>query len=86
MGEAYAETLDCTNDIKKTYSVVEMWECTYENLLKTNAEMRDYVSQLSIQEKLEPRDAFFGGRTNAVKLHYVAKENEQIDYYDVKLL
>ncbi|XP_067660627.1 uncharacterized protein [Haliotis asinina] len=32
---------------------------------------------------LDPRDAFFGGRTNATKLYYQAKEEEDIIYMNV---
>ena len=63
MGEAYAETLDRIYFLKKTHQIVEIWECQYENLLRKNSEMQSFVAQLSIQEKLEPRDAFFGGLT-----------------------
>ena len=39
-------------------------------------------------EPLSPRDAFFGGRTNALKLHYESKEDEgeQIKYVDMTSL
>ena len=83
MGEAHAQTLDRSMALKAQYTVVEMWECEYERLLKADGEMRDFVARVPVLEKLEPRDAFFGGRTNAVKLHYKAKEGERIEYYDV---
>ena len=33
-------------------------------------------------KSLDPREAFFGGRTNASCLNYTCAENEQIDYFD----
>jgi len=33
-------------------------------------------------ECLNPRDSFFGGRTNASKLHYKVKDKEEIKYVD----
>ena len=83
MGEAHAQTLDCTLALKVGYMVVELWECEYELLLKAYGEMCDFVARLPILENLELRNAFFGGRTNAVKLHYTAVANECIEYYDV---
>jgi hypothetical protein len=32
--------------------------------------------------KLNPRDALFGGRTNAAKLYHLCERNEKIRYYD----
>ena len=34
-------------------------------------------------EPLNPRDAFYGGRTNATKLYYKAKPGKKIMYVDV---
>ena len=44
--------------------------------------MQQFICTLDLQDRLDPRDSFFGGRTNAVKLHYKAKEDEKIQYYD----
>jgi len=44
--------------------------------------MKYFVSQLDVQDRLNPRDSFFGGRTNAVKLHHKVDEGETIEYYD----
>ena len=35
-----------------------------------------------VPDPLKPRDAFFGGRTNAVKLYHHASGSEKIKYYD----
>ena len=42
------------------------------------------MSQLEIGEPLNPRDAFFGGRTNTATLYHKADESigEQIKYVD----
>ena len=36
----------------------------------------------NISEPINPRDALFGGRTNALKLHHKCKPDEQIKYCD----
>ena len=45
--------------------------------------MKEYVSSLDIMDRLNPRDSFFGGRTNAIKLyHETDKPGETIEHYD----
>lgn len=44
--------------------------------------MQQFVSTLDLQDRLDPRESFFGGRTNAIKLHYKVQEDETIQYYD----
>lgn len=61
---------------------VYIWEHDFENLLKQNQGASDYVHSLNLQERLDPRKSFFGGRTNAVKMYYQVKEGEKIHYLD----
>ena len=68
------------------YKVEVIWECEYEKLLKEDIEMQTFVKRLNINAPLKPRDAFFGGRTNAVKLKAEATADTQIKYYDVTSL
>ena len=83
MGEIHVQTLDriayfrCLN-----YNVVEMWECAHDFLVKTNDALRQFIANSPIVDKLNPRDAFFGGRTNPSKLHHIAAEGEVIMYCD----
>lgn len=67
------------------YTLVETWQCEFKQLLKTNIQARDYLENQEIikNEPLNPRDSFFGGRTNAVKLHYKCQDDEEICYFDV---
>ena len=46
------------------------------------ADVRAFVDQLYIVTPLNPRDAFSGGRTKAVKLYHHVEEGEENDYYD----
>ena len=66
----------------KRYNIVEIWECEWEQMKKDRADVKAFVDQLAIVTPLNPRDAFCGGRTNAVKLYHHAEEGEEIDYYD----
>ena len=64
------------------YKVVTIWEHAFHQKMKRDKRMRDFVNGLDIQERLDPRHSFFGGRTNAMKLHYKAQKDETIQYYD----
>ena len=49
----------------------------------TNPDLACLVDSFDIKERLRIRDAFFGGRTNAIKLyHLVADDDEKIYYVD----
>ena len=41
-----------------------------------------FLQNEEIINPINPRDALFGGRTNALKLYYKCKPNEKIFYYD----
>lgn len=48
--------------------------------------MKRFLTSFDLVPPLEPRDAFFGGRTGAVGLHAVAGEGEEIRYVDITSL
>ena len=64
------------------YNVVEIWGCEWEDYKKKNKECADFVKTLEIKDRMNPREAFFGGRTNAAKLHHQCADGETIQYYD----
>ena len=64
------------------YNVKQMWECQWAQLKQDNSAVRDFVNQLDIVAPLNPRDAFCGGRTNAIKLYHQTEADETVDYYD----
>lgn len=47
-----------------------------------NPQVKQFVDKLDIVTPLNPREASFGGRTNAIKLHHRIEGDEQI-YYDM---
>ena len=62
-----------------------MWECVFRELLQRDAEAKAYVDGLkNIVDPLNPRDAFYGGRVNAVKLLVKTEANPttKIKYVD----
>ena len=40
--------------------------------------MKRYFKEYELVDPLHPHDAFYGGRTNAAKLHHVCEEDEEI--------
>ncbi len=57
------------------FNVIEMWGCDLKRELEENEEMQCYFEKYDL---VEPRDAFFGGRTNAAKLLHECKGQEKI--------
>ena len=57
---------------------------TYECQLTKNKDFQKFAKNFTqeIVEQLNPRDAFYGGRTNATKLLYNFKDNECGSYVD----
>ena len=87
--EVYEWTQNKQDSLRQRgYDVKIMWECDWDREVKTNDELRQFLDTLEIIEPLQPRNAFFGGRTNAVKLHHMAERRlgEKIEYIDVTSL
>ena len=85
--ELYQATLSKRmNILREGYNVKEIWECKWDHEVKTNASVKHFLSSFDLVPPLQPRDAFFGGRTGAVTLHSVAGEGEEIRYVDINSL
>lgn len=70
------------------YNVTEMWECDFNQEKKNNIQMQNFLrnqQEILLSEPLNPRDAFFGGRTEAlVKLcEFTPGSKKKIRYVDV---
>ena len=72
--------------LRAGYTVIQIWECEWDCEVKTNADVQRFLTLLQLVEPLEPRNAFFGGRTEAVALHAVTDDNEEIRYVDITSL
>ena len=83
MEDAYRTTQAKVQSLRdRGYMVVEMWECDWHQRLQDQPQVADYVASLHLQPPLQPREVFFGGRTNVVQLHRTAALGEEIRYYD----
>lgn len=79
MGDLYEKTKERSNQIKEAgYNLVEMWECEW-----TKSPQYKNSEKVNVIEPLNPRDAFFGGRTNAFKLLAKSTKKKKIRYIDV---
>ena len=68
------------------YTYKCIWECEFKSQLLGNSDMNQYIFSLESVMPLEPRNAFYGGRTEAFKLYAEATSENQIKYYDVTSL
>ncbi|XP_046387449.1 uncharacterized protein LOC124157026 [Ischnura elegans] len=72
---------------QRGYRVIQKWECEFDREVERDSELHEYLREHPLCEKspLNPRDAFYGGRTNAIKLYHRANESEgeEIKYIDI---
>ena len=68
------------------YTVIEQWECQWKRQVKQDPSIQTFLDQLDLVPPLEPRDAFFGGRTGTVALYANTAPGEEIHYVDVTSL
>ena len=67
------------------YQVKVIWECQFQDILKQNPALKTHP--LVTVAPLKTRDALYGGRTEAMKLHYKIKQGkETIQYTDIMSL
>lgn len=67
------------------FTLVSMWECEWRKLKKKHGPVRTFFEENPVlwETPIEVRDAFFGGRTNALRLHFKAPPGVVAEYYDV---
>lgn len=78
MHDLHQATVEKTEYLKRGYNVVEVWECAIKRELAGDDDMKHYFDRYDVADPLEPRDALYGGRTNATKLYYECEEEEKI--------
>ena len=81
--ELYALTLKKKAYIKQLgMNYVCIWDHEFQKLKNQNSELKQFIKQLDFVERLDPRESFFGGRTNASQLYYKTSEHEEIRCVD----
>ena len=56
-----------------------IWEHEWNQLKREREDVKEFVKQLEFVDRLEPGDAFFGDRNNAVQLCQCIKEEEGVE-------
>lgn len=84
LNSRYSRTLSTSAKLSGgEYELVEMWECEFYKLKKEkNLKHLDNLPILNTLP-LNPRDAFFGGRTGNSKVYHKCEAGEEIRYVDV---
>ena len=85
MQDVYEITMERLKAIEQAgYSVEMIWEHEWNQMKREREDVKEFVNALNLVGRLEPREAFFGGRTNAVQLYRRVdeEEGEEIRYVD----
>jgi hypothetical protein len=82
MRENHLHSLLISKMISDKYRLVEMWECEWKRKCRKE-KINTRTNLLEKYSPITPRDAYFGGRVNAVKLLYECEGPEKIYYMDV---
>ncbi|XP_033111239.1 uncharacterized protein LOC117112281 [Anneissia japonica] len=87
MSDTYLKTLQKSEFLKENFpefEYVEIWEHEWKEIKRslTPIEKQEVLDVPFIHPTINPRDAFFGGRTNAARLFYEVNSNEEIHYID----
>lgn len=87
MGDLYEKTLDKKRYLENEgYTYFCKWECEFDKEIEMNDNIKSFVDKTGIVTPLDPRDAFFGGRTEAFQLYKEASHEEAVKYFDVTSL
>ena len=79
MEQLFEDTFEKVCHLKdQGFKVVEKWECDLVKEMEHDDDMRRYFEEYEIVDPLQPRDAFYGGRTNAAKLFHECQDDEEI--------
>ena len=79
MERRYSDTLKKVNYLESHgFVVVQKWECELKREKEEDEEMKRFIDEYEIVDPLQPRDAFYGGRTNATKLFHECQGDEKI--------
>ena len=63
---------------KQGFEVKQKWECELVEEMESDEEMKRYIEEYELVDPLQPRDAFYGGRTNAAKLLHECQGDQKI--------
>ena len=86
MKDAYQQFQDKRIDLEsRGYTVHEMWSCRWR-VRKQDPDIAPFIEKLNLKKPLDIKEAFKGGRTNAVKLKHDLTGDEKIHHIDIVFL
>ena len=72
MGELYDKTIERLQKLENLdRNIVYIWEHDWKKIVKEDKEAQDTIREIEIDQPLLPGDAFYGGRTEAVRSQYL---------------
>ncbi|XP_055339248.1 uncharacterized protein LOC129588868 isoform X2 [Paramacrobiotus metropolitanus] len=84
MSKIYEETIQRDARIRSMgHELCVIWEHEFDSLVKQEPFFAAFIEEITVRQPINPRDAFYGGRTNATKLFHSVKDDEKIRYFDV---
>ena len=87
--ELYSETMRRLIALQSHYNVQSvnvMWEHDWNLLKRTDSRVKAFLQCYQEPTPLNPREAFYGGRTEAICLRHMTSPNERVEYVDVTSL
>ena len=79
MEQLYKDTIRKVKCLKDNgFEVKQKWGCELKKEMEQNGEMKRYFDEYELVDPLQPREAFYGGRTNASKLFHQCQGNQKI--------
>ena len=67
MNEIYDQTMTREKYLRNRLKEVKIiWECQFDLMVRTYPNLAEFVNNIDNPERLKIRDAFFGGRVNAI--------------------
>ena len=85
LAERYERTMSRLEEItREGYLFKSLWVCEIDEASIVRPEL--LAHPIVQQSQMCTRDTLYGGRTEAMRLHYKARENETIQYVDVMSL
>ena len=66
----------------KPIKVISIWECDWDRLKKYDNDVKEFLENNPVIERLKPREAFFGGRCEAACPYFKCQSHQKIKYVD----
>lgn len=59
--------------------MTSLWDHEFDRQMKKEPELQSFSSELKVQDPLNPRDALYGGRTNATHFNCCEWDMQYVD-------